>query len=114
MCALVVDKNLACILFGLLGVLFASSFAICRSFYSTIIPAAERAEYFSVYVIFERIGAVIGPLIWSLTVSSFMFLGESTAYRIAMACTAIITSISIFALEKVRKIQISAQSSLTN
>jgi MFS-type transporter involved in bile tolerance (Atg22 family) len=101
--ALVSGKIFAFILFTLLGIVFTATLSLCRAFYSELIPSGERAEYFSVYIIFERMGAVIGPLLWSTTVSLFMFAGESVAYRVAMGATALITAFSILVFRKVEQ-----------
>ncbi len=102
--AFVSGKGAVLALLFFTGIVFSMIFAISRSFYSTIVPVAERAEFFSVYVIFERMGAIVGPIIWSATISIFMFLGESVAYRIAMGVTALITIGSIIMLKKVERI----------
>ncbi len=102
--ALVSGKGVVLALLFVTGIVFSMIFAMSRSFYSTLVPVAERAEFFSVYVIFERMGAIVGPLIWSATISIFMFMGESVAYRIAMGVTALITIGSIIMLRKVERI----------
>lgn len=87
----------------IVGVVFSMIFAASRSLYATFVPITERAEYFSIYVIFERMGAILGPIIWSASVSIFMFLGESIAYKFAMVITSLIAFGSILVFKKIEK-----------
>lgn len=93
------------VLMFFMGMVLSMIFAISRSYYSTLIPTEQRAEYFSIYVIFERLGAIVGPIIWSMVIFLFMFLGEGLAYRIAMFSLAAITICSVFFIRKIQRLQ---------
>ena len=76
------------------GFLLSVVFALSRSYYASIVPVAERAEYFSVYVSFERAGALLGPILWSTTVALASPLGVEIGYRFAMAGVALVAFMS--------------------
>lgn len=78
------------------GILLSVIFSLSRAYYSGLIPYEQRAEYFSAYVVFERAGAIVGPLLWSVIVAFAMPLGEPVAYRIALGSVALITAGAFF------------------
>jgi len=84
------------------GVLLSIIFSLSRAYYSSLIPHEQRAEYFSAYVVFERAGAIVGPILWSGVIAVAMPLGESVAYRIAMGSVALITAGAFFVLPRTK------------
>lgn len=84
------------------GVLLSIIFSLSRAYYSSLIPHEQRAEYFSAYVVFERAGAIVGPLLWSAVIAVAMPLGEPIAYRIAMGSVALITAGAFFVLPRTK------------
>ncbi len=90
------------VLIALIGFLMSFIFAVSRAYYTLITPPDQQAEYFSVFVIFERVGAVFGPILWSAVVSLCVVFGMSElgAYRVAIVSVALITSIGYFILKK--------------
>ncbi len=88
------------LIIALIGLAMSVIFAVSRSYYTIITPPDKQAEYFSVFVIFERVGAIAGPILWSIVVSLAIWMGaaESTAYRIAIVSVALITAIGYFIL----------------
>lgn len=77
------------------GVAFGILFALSRAYYATIIPVKQQAEFFSIYVLFERAASILGPLLWSLTVFLFASFGV-VKYRFAVIMLAVIVGISFF------------------
>ncbi len=88
------------ILIGVIGLAMSVIFAVSRAYYTIITPKDKQAEYFSVFVIFERVGAITGPILWSLVLSVSVALGASdiVAYRIAIVSVALITMVGYFIL----------------
>jgi UMF1 family MFS transporter len=88
------------VLIAFIGFAMSVIFAVSRAYYAIITPKDKQAEYFSVFVIFERVGAIAGPILWSTVVSIAVWMGatESTAYRIAIVSVALITAIGYFIL----------------
>jgi UMF1 family MFS transporter len=88
------------ILIAIIGLSQSVIFAISRSYYTLITPKDQQAEYFSVFVIFERVGAIVGPILWSLVISVAGALGatELIAYRIAIVSVALVTMAGYFIL----------------
>jgi UMF1 family MFS transporter len=76
----------------LVGIFQSIIFALSRGYYASLTPRNEQAEYFSIYVIFERLGGIVGPLLWSTVIFAFSSLGEASAYKIAMISLAVITA----------------------
>lgn len=77
------------------GFAFGVLFALSRAYYATLIPAGKQAEFFSIYVLFERAASILGPLLWSLTVFLFASFG-TTKYRFAVIALALLVGISFF------------------
>ena len=76
------------------GFAFGALFALSRAFYSKLIPQGQQAKFFGIYVLFERSASILGPLVWSLTIIIFAFLGNVVRYRLAMFSLAIMLLIS--------------------
>ncbi|MEK7151089.1 MAG: MFS transporter [Patescibacteria group bacterium] len=76
------------------GFAFGALFSLSRAFYSKLIPPGQQAKFFGIYVLFERSASILGPLIWSLTIIGFAFLGKVVSYRLAMFSLAIMLVIS--------------------
>ncbi len=93
------------LLITVLGMTMSIIYAVSRSYFSMIIPRGEQAEFFSIFVVFERVGGIFGPILWSLVVSTVMFFmgqsAEGAAYRIAIVTVGLITAVGYFALRKV-------------
>lgn len=87
-------------LIALIGLAMSVIFAVSRAYYTIITPKDKQAEYFSVFVIFERVGAFTGPILWSAVVSLAIWMGmaETMAYRIAIVSVAFITAIGYLIL----------------
>ncbi|MEK9159946.1 MAG: MFS transporter [Patescibacteria group bacterium] len=90
------------VLIVLNGFAFGALFALSRSYYSEITPKESQAEYFSIYVLFERAASILGPLVWSSTVLVFASHGGDK-YRFAMFSLAILVAISFGIFLKVPK-----------
>lgn len=86
------------------GFAFGGLFALSRAYYSTIVPKDKQAEFFSIYVLFEKAASILGPLVWGLTVVLFSSYG-ALRYRFAMLSLAILVAIS-FIIFKFTKEQV--------
>lgn len=88
------------ILIAVIGLAMSVIFAVSRAYYTIITPKDQQAEYFSVFVIFERVGAIVGPTLWSLVITVSLALGASElfAYRIAIVSVALVTAVGYFIL----------------
>jgi UMF1 family MFS transporter len=71
------------VLFCVVGVLFGSIWNVSRVLFLRLIPAAKSGVYFGVYSSYERMGAILGPLMWSAPVALLLTHGAGR-YRIAM------------------------------
>jgi UMF1 family MFS transporter len=91
------------VMFGLNGFAFGILFSLSRIIYSKIIPAHEPAKYFGIYVLFERLASIIGPLVWSLSTILFAFAGDENKYRFAIGALAVLVLLSYFTLQKVKE-----------
>ncbi len=89
------------VLVAVIGLAQSIIFAVSRSYYAIITPKEKQAEYFSVFVIFERVGAIAGPMLWSAVVSVAIWMGatESIAYRVAIVSVALVTAVGYFILK---------------
>ena len=70
----------------LTGFVFGVLFSLSRSYYSDISPKDKQAQYFSIYVLFERVASVLGPLVWSSVISlaAIMYTSTHNQYRIGV------------------------------
>ena len=68
----------------------------------SLVPEAEAGRYFSLMLLSSRAAAILGPLIWGITVDSLEGpLGTGFAYRAAVATVAIMFVIAAFTLHGV-------------
>lgn len=91
-----------------IGLAMSTIFALSRAYYTYLIPKHEQAEFFSLFVVFERIGAMVGPVFWSVVISISLWLGTSEvmAYKIAISSVACMTAIGYFFLRKSDQISV--------
>ncbi|HYF05814.1 MAG TPA: MFS transporter, partial [Patescibacteria group bacterium] len=75
------------------GFFSGALFSLSRAYYSHLVPAEKQGQYFGIYVLFERFASILGPLIWSLTIIAFAFLGEAASYRAAMLSLGVMVAI---------------------
>jgi len=85
-----------------LGLIFGGVPTAERPLLLTLIPEVEAARFFSLMVLSSRAAAVVGPLIWGLTVDGLQpSLGTGFAYRAAVITVAIGMFLSLVMLWKV-------------
>jgi len=77
------------------GFAYGVLFSLSRSFYAILVPAEKQAEFFSVYVLFERAASILGPLVWSGAALLFISFGDDR-YRFSMFALALIVAASPF------------------
>jgi UMF1 family MFS transporter len=85
-----------------IGLAMSTIFALSRAYYTYLIPKHEQAEFFSLFVVFERVGAMVGPIFWSAIVSLSIWFGttEIVAYKIAISSVACMTAVGYIFLRK--------------
>jgi MFS-type transporter involved in bile tolerance (Atg22 family) len=67
-----------------------------------LVPDVEAGRYFSLMLLSSRAAAVLGPLIWGLTVDGLeSTLGTAIAYRAAVMTVALMFIIAVFILRGV-------------
>lgn len=91
------------VILALNGLGFGALFSLARVMYSKLIPPDEPARYFGLFVIFERVASIVGPLLWSFSAILFAFAGEENKYRYAIGSLALLVLISFFVLRKVKE-----------
>jgi MFS transporter, UMF1 family len=85
-----------------LGLIFGGVPTAERPLLLTLIPEVEAARFFSLMVLSSRAAAVVGPLIWGLTVDGLQpSLGTGFAYRAAVITVAIGMLLALVMLWKV-------------
>lgn len=68
----------------------------------SLVPDVEAGRYFSLMLLSSRAAAVVGPLLWALTVDGLESrFGTAVAYRAAVAVVATMFAISLFLLRGV-------------
>jgi UMF1 family MFS transporter len=68
----------------------------------SLIPDAQAGRYFSLMLLSARAAAIVGPLIWGITVDSLEgSLGTAIAYRVAVSIVAVMFAIAWFLLRGV-------------
>ncbi len=87
--------------FGVLGALFGAFWATARALLTTLVPEDRRNTYFGLYVGFDRLASLIGPLIWIVPVTVVADLGPDR-YRLAVCVMAALILASIPLLRGVR------------
>lgn len=88
-----------------MGLVMSSIFALSRAYYAKLIPKHQHAEFFSAFVVFERIGAVFGPILWSGVVSIVLASGasEDIAYKSAIIVVGCLTAIGFILISGSQK-----------
>ena len=68
----------------------------------SLVPDVEAGRYFSLMLLSSRAAAIVGPLLWGLTVNSLeSSIGVALAYRAAVVVVALMFAISCVLLRKV-------------
>lgn len=84
------------------SLLYGVLFSLSRTFYYDLIPHDKKAQYFSIYTLFERLASILGPSVWALTLflsSSFI---DETRYRFALASLGVLGLIGGFIFTKIK------------
>ena len=86
----------------LIGLIFGGVSTAERPMLLSLIPAHEAGRFFSLMLLSSRAAAVVGPLIWGITVDSLEpSVGTGVAYRAAVVTVAIMFALSLLLLRKV-------------
>jgi len=83
------------------GFLIGANISVSRAVMSMLVPNEHRNLGFSYFNIMERASTLIGPIVWGLVVSGFVSFG-SARYRIALVSMAILISLSLPFLTKIK------------
>jgi MFS-type transporter involved in bile tolerance (Atg22 family) len=68
----------------------------------SLVPDVEAGRYFSLMLLSARTAAILGPLIWAVTVDGLTAsMGVGVAYRAAVLTVAIMFVIAVVLLRKV-------------
>jgi UMF1 family MFS transporter len=85
-----------------IGLIFGGVATSERPLLLTLIPESESARFFSLMVLSARAAAIVGPLIWGLTVDGLEpSFGAGIAYRAAVVTVTISMLLSLILLWKV-------------
>jgi len=85
-----------------IGLIFGGVATSERPLLLTLIPESEAARFFSLMVLSARAAAIVGPLIWGLTVDGLEpSFGSGVAYRAAVVTVTISMLLSLILLWKV-------------
>ncbi|HJQ19765.1 MAG TPA: MFS transporter [Gemmatimonadaceae bacterium] len=85
-----------------IGLNFGGVNATERPVLLSLVPDVEAGRYFSLLLLSARAAAIVGPLVWSLTVDGLEKpLGTGVAYRAAVATVAIMFGIAWWLLRSV-------------
>jgi len=86
----------------LIGLIFGGVPTAERPLLLSLVPEAEAGRFFSLLLLSSRAAAVLGPLIWSLTVDGLEpGHGTGVAYRAAVLTVALMFAASLLLLRKV-------------
>jgi UMF1 family MFS transporter len=86
----------------LIGFNFGGVNAAERPMLLSLVPDRDAGRYFSLMLLSARVAAMIGPLVWGLTVDSLEpGMGTGFAYRAAVVTVAAMFAISLFVLRGV-------------
>lgn len=80
------------LLLAVSGISYGLLFSVGRAVYALIIPKEMKHEYFGMYTVFERMAAVVGPLLWMTTFFAVSSYGNVAQYRVSvfgLACIAL-------------------------
>lgn len=81
--------------------LFGSVWALSRALLTLLVPEQRRGEYFGVYTAFDRVGGILGPVIWS-SVLFFLAGDMSHRYKVALGAMTICLIPGLLFLRKVQ------------
>jgi UMF1 family MFS transporter len=85
-----------------IGLIFGGVATSERPLLLTLIPESETARFFSLMVLSARAAAIVGPLLWGLTVDGLEpSFGSGVAYRAAVVTVTISMLLSLILLWKV-------------
>ena len=85
-----------------IGLIFGGVSTAERPVLLSLVPDVEAGRYFSLMLLSSRAAAVLGPLLWGLTVNGLERpLGTGVAYRCAVAVVAVMFAISVWMLRGV-------------
>ena len=85
-----------------IGLNFGGVNAAERPVLLSLVPDVEAGRYFSLLLLSARAAAVVGPIIWGLTVDNLEArLGTAIAYRVAVLTIAVMFMIAWYLLRKV-------------
>jgi MFS-type transporter involved in bile tolerance (Atg22 family) len=82
------------------GIAYGLFFPLARSLYSDIAPKEEQSEYFSLFVIFERAAAIVGPLVWVIVYQLLFAYPTEFRYRANLIMLSIIAVVGLYLLKK--------------
>jgi UMF1 family MFS transporter len=86
----------------LIGVIFGGVWTAERPLLLSLVPEAEASRFFSLMLLSARAAAVVGPLIWGVTVDSLRpRVGGAIAYRAAVLTVAVMFVLSLLLLRRV-------------
>jgi UMF1 family MFS transporter len=89
--AIVPNMTLYYVLFALYGLSAGGAYAVSRSLLSDLIPYSKKAQFFSLYSLFERFASILGPAVWGIVVWTIS-AHNGLNYRLA------VTAMGIFVL----------------
>lgn len=100
-------------LWTLIAFCFGAVWALSRALLTVLTPDAERGRHFGIYTAFDRIGALLGPAVWSaaLVIGND---GGSRGYKIALATLGCCLLPGFLFLSKCRMDQPAENRSLSN
>ena len=85
-----------------IGLIFGGVATAERPLLLSLVPDAEAGRYFSLMVLSARAAAIVGPLIWALTVDGLTpSLGKGVAYRAAVGAVAVAMLLALLLLRHV-------------
>jgi MFS-type transporter involved in bile tolerance (Atg22 family) len=77
-----------------------------------LVPAEKIGEFFGLFAVGQRFGAVIGPLIWGLTISALAERG-AIAYRAATVALMLTLTLGFFLMMRVKEPKPGAEPEVT-
>ena len=86
----------------LIGLIFGGVPTAERTLLLSLVPEAEASRYFSLMLLSSRAAAIVGPLVWSVTVDVLEPIeGTAIAYRAAVGAVALMFGASLLLLRRV-------------
>ena len=89
--------------FAFIGIAYGLFFPFARTYYSNLIPSEQQAEFFSVFVVFERAASILGPLLFIAVLNIFSTVNVAVGYRAAILSLSCITIIGLFFIKQHHK-----------